>query len=155
MSECLSDVLITGESNFDERNGSKKCSTDQRFFKNPYFSLIVSKVYSSNLAYITLTKSIGHPEVGLPYSTGNGNSSLPLKLPPGISIVKSENNPGPSSSKSSNRSVIIHPSLTNKMVKLQTIRPDTQQASKLKIFIYHVFVKCSTGLSDLPSSIAM
>ena len=78
-----------------------------------------------------MTKSIGHPEVGLPYSTGTGNSSLPLKLPPGISIVKSEN-PGPSSSKNSNRSVVIHPSSTNKMVKLQTIRPDTQQASKLK-----------------------
>ena len=91
-------------------------------------------LHTSNLAYITLTKSKGHPEVGLPYSTGTGNSSLPLKLPPGISIVKSENNPGPSSSKSSNRSVVIHPSSANKMVKLQTIRPDTQQASKLKIF---------------------
>ena len=32
--QCLSNVFITGESNFDERNGKemvKKCSTDQRF----------------------------------------------------------------------------------------------------------------------------
>ena len=49
LSECLSNVLITGESNFDERNGqemfnwSELHSDRNNFLKNPYFSSSAKK----------------------------------------------------------------------------------------------------------------
>ena len=40
MSECPSNVLITGGSNFDERNGQLIILKENNFLRNPYFSMV-------------------------------------------------------------------------------------------------------------------